>query len=428
MMIRKLLDDCFLNDKVRLTHVQAIELLRERVSPVAGVTHVLVEDANGRFLAEQVIAERPIPAHDNAAVDGYAFSYSDYDPAKGSRLRVSARAAAGHPVGEDIEAETCARIFTGAVMPSSHDSVVMQEDVDIEMSPDGDWILIPAGLKNGANCRLAGEDVAQGATLFEPGMRLRPQDVAAIASTGCETVAVFERLKVAVFSTGDELVRCGKELGSGQVYDANSPMLKGLLESIGVDVVDLGILPDDKDVVRKCLIQASSQFHMVLTSGGASRGEEDYVVEAINDLGSLHMWQIAVKPGRPMAFGQIGDCAFAGLPGNPVAVFVCFLLYVRPLLARLSGGDWLEPNRFAVKAGFSLGTKKSGRREFWRGMLVKDDMGELTAQKYARDGSGLISSLREADGFIEVGEDVTEVLEGDMLDFIPFTEFGLSGR
>lgn len=425
-MARKLLDDCFLNDKDRLSHEEALAILRERVSAVTGTRRVPLSEAGGRILAETVEAIRPIPAHDNAAVDGYSFAHSDYAGEGGARLRVSARAAAGHPAPEPVAAGTAARIFTGAVMPSSHDSVVMQEDVDLEMSSGETFVVIPPGLKAGANRRLAGEDVAKGAQLFEEGDRLRPQDLAAIASTGRGDVLVFDSLKVAFFSTGDEIVRPGNDIAQGQVYDANAPMLKYLVELMGGVAEDLGVLPDDAATVRSRLTEAAEKYDFLLTSGGASRGEEDYVVETLDDLGKLHMWQIAVKPGRPMSFGQIGDCGFVGLPGNPVAAFVCFLLYVRPVLLKLSGARWPEPVRFPVKAGFSVPKKKTGRREFWRGMLRYDDDGALTAQKFMRDGSGLISSLREADGLIEVAEDVDGVNEGDIVQFIPFGEFGFT--
>lgn len=428
-MARKLLDDCFLNDKDRLSHDETLSLLRERVRVVAEREVVDLSNAGGRYLADAVRALRPIPAHDNAAVDGYSFCYADYDLKQGARLLVSARAAAGHPADEPVASGTAVRIFTGAAMPTAHDSVVMQEDVDLEMVSGETYVVIPGGLKEGANCRLAGEDVGAGETLFEAGVRLRPQDLAAIASTGFGGVNVRGPLKVAYFSTGDEVVRAtgpaDAELLHGQVFDANGPMLRALIEALGAEAVDLGVMPDKADIVRRNLQEASGQYDVLLTSGGASRGEEDYVVKTLDEIGKLHMWQIAVKPGRPMSFGQIGDCLFMGLPGNPVAVFVCFLLYVRPILVSLAGGTWPEPVRYPLPAGFSIPKKKTGRREFWRGFLEKDEQGDLVVRKYMRDGSGLISSLRLAGGLIDVGEDVSSVSPGDIVHFIPFGEFGL---
>jgi len=286
-------------------------------------------------------------------------------------------------------------------------------------------VRIPPGLKPGANCRLAGEDAEAGTTLLEAGGRLRPQDVAAAASTGLARLRCYAPLRVAVFSTGDEVVRAGEPLEAGQVYDANAPMLHGLIAATGAECIDLGVLPDDAATVERRLAEAAGRYDALITSGGASRGDEDHVVNAVDTLGALHMWQIAVKPGRPMAFGQIGDCVFLGLPGNPVAVFVCFLLYVRPVLVRLSGGHWPEPARFPVQAAFSVPKKKTGRREFWRAFLTRDSDGQLAVEKFARDGSGLISGLCAADGLVEVPEEATEVREGQQVAFIPFTEFGI---
>ncbi|MDA7946873.1 MAG: molybdopterin molybdotransferase MoeA [Hyphomicrobiaceae bacterium] len=424
-MTRKLRDDCFLHDSDRLTHAEAIAILRERVTPTVGIEELALDDSPSRILAEDVVAPRNIPAHTNAAVDGYAFAFQDYDAKNGSSLKVSARAAAGHAVTDPIEEGTAVRIFTGAAMPEGTDSVVMQEDTDTAARDEEIWVTIPGGLKHGANCRLAGEDVKEGAVMLRAGHRLRPQDTASAAAAGKATLACYKRPRVAVYSTGDEVIRPGEKLEPGQVYDANAPMLKGLIEAAGAECIDLGVLPDKMDTVLESLTSAANEYDVVITSGGASRGDEDHVVHVIEELGALRMWQIAIKPGRPMAFGQIGDCVHLGLPGNPVAVFVCFLLYVQPVLVRLGGGAWPEPARFPLKAAFSVAKKKTGRREFWRGFLVPDNGGSLRAGKFDRDGSGLITGLREADGLIEIGEDVTEVREGDEVAFIPFSEFGI---
>ena len=282
----------------------------------------------------------------------------------------------------------------------------------------------PAGLKAGANRRLAGEDAQAGAVLLEPGARLRPQDVASAAATGLGRLPCYAKLKVAILSTGDEILRPGESFSPGKVYDANAPMLQGLVEAAGAEAVDLGVLPDKADLVKAALADAARAYDAIVISGGASQGAEDHVVNSLDALGKRHLWQIAIKPGRPMSFGQIGDCVVLGLPGNPVAVFVCFLIYVRPVLTRLAGGDWPEPQRFPLPAAFSQ-KKKVGRREFWRAKLTEDAGGKPQVAKFPRDGSGLISSLREADGLIEVAEDVAEVKQGDLVDFIPFSSFGL---
>jgi molybdopterin molybdotransferase len=423
-MTAKLIDDCFVLDKDRLPHDEAIAILKSRVRPVAGVEPVKLADAAGRFVAEAVISPRPIPAHDNAAVDGYAFPHNAYDQDKGARLKVIGQAAAGHPLSGTPSPGSAVRIFTGAVMPHGLDTVAMQEDVRLERSGDESWALIPPGLKAGANRRLAGEDAKAGVALLEPGARLRPQDVASAAATGLDRLSCYAKLKVGILSTGDEILRPGETFSPGKVYDANAPMLRGLIHAAGAEAVDLGLLPDKAELVKAALAEAARVYDAIVISGGASQGAEDHVVKSLDALGKRHLWQIAIKPGRPMSFGQIGDCVVLGLPGNPVAVFVCFLIYVRPVLTRLGGGTWPEPPRFPLPAAFTQ-KKKVGRREFWRARLANDASGKVAVVKFPRDGSGLISSLREADGLIEVAEDVAEVKQGDLVDFIPFTSFGL---
>jgi molybdopterin molybdotransferase len=422
-MTAKLIDDCFVLDKDRIAHHEALAILRSRVHPVVESEEVQLAEAAGRFLAEALVSPRPIPAHDNAAVDGYAFAHSAYNKEKGAKLIVAGEASAGHPFQAKPPPDSAVRIFTGAVMPSGLDSVVMQEDTRIEQMGNERWVHIPPGLKQGANRRLAGEDSKPGDVLVEVGTTLRPQEVATAAATGLDRLRCYAPLKVAVVSTGDEILRPGEAFTRGKVYDANAAMLKGLIQAAGAEAVDLGILADNAGLVRAALSDASLRYNVVVVSGGASQGAEDHVVRSIDALGKRHLWQIAIKPGRPMSFGQIGDCVVLGLPGNPVAVFVCFLIYVRPVLTRLAGGIWPEPVSFPLPASFAQ-KKKVGRREFWRARLTRTG-GRLAVAKFARDGSGLISSMREADGLIEVAENVSEVREGDIVDFMPFTEFGL---
>lgn len=427
-MTNKLLDDCFLHARNRLSHSEALAILKERVTPVATSENVALDDAIGRVLSSSVVAVSPVPSHTNAAVDGYAFSAHDYDGERGSELLVVGRAAAGHPFAASVAKGAAVRIFTGAMMPAGCNTVVMQEDVQLLGPGDSLRVRVPARLKPGANTRKAGEDVKAGEQLFAAGHVLRPQDLAALASIGRSEIACYERLEVGVLSSGDEVVRVGSRgLGPGQVYDANAPMLAALVVSAGARCTDLGVLPDVPDAVAQKLADAAARNHVILTSGGASLGEEDHMVAALDRLGKRHLWQLAVKPGRPMSFGQIGDCVVVGLPGNPVAVFVCFLMYVWPMLRRLGGAPWPEPRRFQMKAAFSFTGRKLGRREFWRGVLVQRPNGELAVDKFKRDGSGLISSLRAADGLIDIPEDAGDVHEGDTVAFIPFSEFGIVG-
>ncbi|MFM9943045.1 MAG: gephyrin-like molybdotransferase Glp [Hyphomicrobiaceae bacterium] len=426
-MTCKLLDDCFLTDSQRLTHAEALSILRARVAPVVATSRLPLVAANGRILAAAAIARAAVPAHANSAVDGYAFAHGDYDRARGAELAVSARVAAGHALAGPPPAGTAVRIFTGAVVPDGLDTVVMQEDTKTTGAAGAERVAIPAGLKCGANVRKAGEDVAPGNVLLGPGHLIRPQDLAALASIGLAEVACFEPLSVAILSTGDEIVRPGTAaLQPGQVYDANAPMLAALVASAGGRAHDLGVVPDKLDVIRRTLAEAAKRHQVILTTGGASRGEEDHMIAALESLGKRHLWQLAIKPGRPMSMGQIGDCIVVGLPGNPVAAFVCFLMYVWPMLRRLGGASWPEPRRLKLPATFDFAGRKPGRREFWRAMLVEGP-GGLAVDKFKRDGSGLISGLSAADGLIDIPEAHGDVRQGDLVDFIPFSEFGILG-
>lgn len=425
-MTGTLIDDCFAHGDRRLTHAEALAILEARLTPVVGIERVPLAHAGGRIIAQEVSAKHPVPAHTNSAVDGFAFAHVDYSRAEGARLPVEGRATAGHALTVEPKRGAAVRIFTGAVMPAGLDTVAMQEDVRLVAGGDKSLAEIPAGLKPGANVRKAGEDVAEGTALFSPGMLLRPQDLAALASIGVADVACYAPLKVAIVSSGDEVVRAGAPLGLGQVYDANVPMLVPLIASAGVSAVDLGVLPDRREAVEACLADAARRFDVIISTGGASKGDEDHLVGALEKLGRRHMWQLAIKPGRPMSFGQIGNCAVVGLPGNPVAVLVCFLLYVRPLLRRMGGGAWpREPRRYPLPALFDFTDRKTGRREFWRGMLRDTEQG-LAVDKFTRDGSGLITGLRVADGLIDIPEAAGDVRKGDLVGFIPFSEFGIA--
>lgn len=425
-MVRKLIDDCFLHDprdSERLSHDAAIEHLRARIDPVVATTEIPFGEAMGRVAAESVAARRAVPGHTNSAVDGYAFAHADL--AAHSQLPVVGRAAAGRPFKDPVPPGRAVRIFTGAVVPDGCDTVAMQEDCDVTDTPPIQ-VAIPTGLKLAANVRAAGEDVTAGDLLLQAGDTVRPQDMAALASVGQATLKCFQRPRVAVVSTGDEVRRVGTgEPDLGQVFDCNAPMLMTLAALAGCEVSDLGIWPDAEDAVVERLSAAARDFDLVLTSGGASLGEEDHMADAIARLGQRHFWQIAVKPGRPLMFGQIGDTIVVGLPGNPVAVFVCFLMYVHPLLRRLGGAHWPEPRRYPLPATFAVPSRKRGRREFWRGTTVATSSG-LAVDKFARDGSGLISGLRAADGLIDIGEDIAAVEPGQLVDFLPFSEFGIT--
>lgn len=418
--MRKLANDCFVSDRPRLLHAEALAILRARVTTVVEREQVDLVDAGGRILADDVSAHFPVPMHTNAAVDGYAFAAADYNRAIGSQFPISARVTAGHVAEVPTTVKSAARIFTGAVMPAAHDTCVMQEDCIVS---DG-IVTIPPGLKAGANVRKAGEDVPAGVALMASGDIIRPQDLAGLASVGMARIPVFARLRVGILSSGDEVVRPGATLAHGQVFDANMPMLTALVAASGAVPLDLGVAPDTPDRLHAMLREAARTCDVVITSGGASKGEEDYMVSALELLGKRHLWQLAIKPGRPMSFGQIGDCVVLGLPGNPVAVFVCFLLYAFPLLRRMGGAMWFEPVRYSLPAAFTFDGRKPGRREYWRGILTTYQ-GRLAVEKFDRDGSGLISGLRAADGLIEIPEAHGDVQAGDAVAFIPFSAYGI---
>jgi molybdopterin molybdotransferase len=259
---------------------------------------------------------------------------------------------------------------------------------------------------------------------LEAGIRLRPQDVGVAATFGREALEVFRPLEVALLSTGDELREPGEPLRPGETYDANRTILFGLLRGLGCRITDLGILPDRADAVEAAMRQAAARHDVVISSGGASRGDEDHVVRSIDRLGRLHFWQIAVKPGRPLAFGQLGRAMFVGLPGNPVAAVVCFLRFARPLLTALGGGRWPEPRAVLVPADFVM-KKKADRREYLRARLIPGPDGRTWVRRIEREGSGILTSLTEADGLVEVAEATTRVARGDPVEFVPFSEFGV---
>jgi len=427
----ELLNDCFVHDKDRLTHQEALEILKANITPRSTAQTYATCDALNHVLAQTQTTPRPIPAHRNAAVDGYAFDHENYDAQKGSRLKISHHITAGDPLLETCDPSTTARIFTGAVMPTTLNTVVMQEDVTTKTDETGtNWVTIPAGLKPQANCRQAGEDTKQNGVLVKAGTKLKPQHIAAIASAGITQIPVHSPLKIASLSTGNEIIRDEKNFQLGKVFDSNGPMLQALAKTQNCQANDLGIIKDNQPAIETALLTAAQTHDIIITSGGASKGQEDHIISTLEKIGTRHMWQLAIKPGRPLCFGTIkcpekpNDALFIGLPGNPVAAFVCFVLYVIPVLARLGGQTWPEPTRFQVPANFTIDKKKPDRREFMRGMLISKQ-GQAHVEKFPKDGSGLIQSLTQADGLIEIEEDVTSLKQGQLVNFLPFSQWGL---
>ncbi|NNM72226.1 molybdopterin molybdotransferase MoeA [Enterovirga aerilata] len=411
----QLTNDCFAAGDRLLPMEEALALIAARVACIVGTERVPLAEADGRVLGEPLTAGVNLPPFDNSAVDGYAVRFGDLSPADDTVLPISGRIAAG---ARPAAAETAGavRIFTGAPMPAGFDTVFMQEDVVLE-GPDR--ARLPKGLKRGANRRLAGEDLAAGALALPAGRRLRPADLALLGALGLADAPVRQRLRVAVLSTGDEVAAPGKPLRPGQLYDANRPMLAALLRRSGCTVSDLGIVPDRREAMHAALTEAAACHDLILTSGGVSTGEEDHVRATVESAGALTFWRIGIKPGRPVAMGVVAGSAFMGLPGNPAAAFVTFAFLGRALVARLAGEEFRAPEPVEVAAGFAY-RKKEGRREYVRVRLTRGGDGRLRAEKHPREGAGVITSLTETDGLVELREDATGIVPGDPVGFYPY--------
>jgi len=412
----QLTDDCFAFGGPLLAIDDVERLINERVTPVAEAETVTLKEARGRVLAADVVAPIDLPPFDNSAVDGYAVRHADVGAADETKLAITDRLTAGRAAAREIGTGEAIRIFTGAPMPQGADTVFMQEDVRL----DGGAVIVPPGLKRGANRRLAGEDVPKGSVALSAGRRLQPQDLSMAAALGLRTLTMRRRVRVAIFSTGDEIVEPGVPLPPAGLYDANRHLLGGLLARLDADVSDLGILRDDPEKLSAKLAEAAEGHDLVLTSGGVSTGEADYVKDAIGAAGSLVFWRVAIKPGRPVAMGVLRGTAFVGLPGNPVAVFVTFARVVRPLLLRLGGAAPEPLIALPVSSGFAY-KKKKGRREYVRVSLTRRADGMYVATKHPQDGAGVISSLTATDGLAELADDVTEIAPGTMIGFLPYS-------
>ena len=404
---------CDAPGRAALTKEQALERLLARVEPVDGTETVSIAAGLGRVLAEPVTSAINVPAWDNSAMDGYAIRHADL-AADAGRLRVAQRIPAGSS-GSALEPGTAARIFTGAPVPEGCDTVVVQEICEVA----GDWVQIPLDCGTDANIRRLGEDIRAGAEVIAAGTRLTPQHLGLAASVGAARIRVHRRLRVAVFSSGDELVMPGEPLGPGQIYNSNRFMLFGLLEQLGCELVDLGIVEDSLAATEQTLLRGAAQADLIVGSGGVSVGEEDHIKSALERVGTLELWTIAIRPGKPLAFGRIGTTPFIGNPGNPVSLFVTFCLFGIPVIRRQQGvaGD-LRPPSLRIRAGFDW-TRPDKRREFHRARIQIGEDGTQELAVFPSRSSAVLSSVAWADGLVEIPENQV-IHKGDLVDFIPF--------
>lgn len=385
---------------------KAREAIRTCLSPLAGTEKVSIRNALGRVLAQEIVPQINVPAHDNAAMDGYAVRFSDLERGP---LKEIGTALAGKPFAGKVGEMQCVRIMTGAVIPEGTDTVVIQEVVRKE----GDRIAIPPGQKKAQNVRYAGEDLAKGKPVLRPGRLLRPAELGLIASLGIGEVEVKRRLRVAFFATGDELASIGAPLKEGEVYDSNRYTLHGMLARLGVEMIDMGVVRDDPKELEDAFREAARRADAIITTGGVSVGEADFVKQLMAKLGEVLFWKIAMRPGRPMAFGRIGNAFLFGLPGNPVAVMVTFYQFVRDALIHLSGRNDEPLPLLKALAAENL-RKVPGRTEYQRGVLFRE-RDEWKVRTTGQQGSGVLRSMSEANCFIVLEHERGSVKTGDLV-------------
>ncbi|HXX85177.1 MAG TPA: gephyrin-like molybdotransferase Glp [Casimicrobiaceae bacterium] len=393
---------------------KARELIRRFLSPVTAVERVHVRSALGRVLAEDLVSPIAVPGHDNSAMDGYAVRFADLEANGETTLKRVGESFAGKPWAGTIGAGECVRIFTGGVMPQGADTVVMQE----RASEQAGRVKIAQGAvaKAGQNRRFAGEDLKAGQVVFRAGQRIHPAELGMIASLGIGEIGVYRRLRIAFFSTGDELRSIGTSLKPGEIYDSNRYTLHGMLTRLGCEIVDMGVVEDAPEKLEHAFATAARSADVVITSGGVSVGEADYVKQLLDKLGEVVFWKIAMRPGRPLAYGKLGGAHFFGLPGNPVSVMVTFYEFVREALLILQGEHDVAPlPTFKVRLSAPV-RKVPGRTEFQRGILSRDGSGGFTVRTTGDQGSGILSSMSQANCFIVLASETGNVAAGELVD------------
>lgn len=402
-------------DPNSLTVDQALGRIQETVETLAGIEQVPLRSALWRISARSVTCPSAVPAHSNSAMDGYAVRSADLPSSGEKALRVIGTAWAGRPLDGRVETDQCARVMTGAILPNGADTVVMQEDCEA----DGDSVTLGTGHRAGQFVRAAGEDIAEGAIVVPAGKRLSPTELGLLASLGMGEVTVVRKPRVAFFSTGDELRSIGEPLQLGQIYDSNRYTLHGMLTRLGVDLIDMGVVRDEPDATGDAFSSAAAMADAIITTGGASVGDADYVTDTLRQLGSVNFWKVAMKPGRPLAFGRVGDALFFGLPGNPVSVMVTFYQFVMPALRRLMGEHDVHPMRIKARLQSDL-RKRPGRLEFQRGYLTTDPDGGLSVHSTGAQGSGILNSMSQANCFIVLPLESGDVTADTLVDVEPF--------
>lgn len=401
-------------DHNNLTVEQARQRIHDLLSPISSWQKVSLRQALGQVLHQSVVSPRQVPPYNNSAMDGYALQSADIKNAPFSLNNVGV-AFAGKPYQDHVEASQCIRIMTGAKIPDGCDTVVMQEQVE----SDNQTITIYTDVKAGQNVRLAGEDIDCGDTVLPAGRRLTPADLGLLASLGIAEVVTYRPLRVAFFSTGDELCGLGEHLGDGQIYDSNRYTLYGMLSELNIDVIDMGVIPDNRAALKIALEQAAADADVIISSGGVSVGDADYVKDMLAELGQVNFWKIAMRPGRPLAFGQIGEAMFFGLPGNPVSVMVTFYQFVQPALKRLAGESDTLPIIIEVPCDNAI-KKRAGRFEFQRGILFRNNEGQLRVSTTGAQGSGILRSMSMANCFILLEENCDGLSAGSLVNVQPF--------
>ncbi|MDD2816065.1 MAG: molybdopterin molybdotransferase MoeA [Thiotrichaceae bacterium] len=393
---------------------EALQHIQMQLPVIDTCEYIPLHEALGRVLAAPIISPRNVPAHVNSAMDGYAIMAADLPATGVQTLEVIGSAWAGKSFTDIVRRGQCVRIMTGAVMPVGTDTVVIQEHVEVQ----GAQIRFMAGEKAGQNVRQAGEDLAIGQVVLEAGKYLNPAELGLLASLGFAEVQVKRRLRVAFFSTGDELCSVGQTLGAGQVYDSNRYTLYGMLQRLAVDILDMGVVRDQHEALQQVLNTAAAQADVIISSGGVSVGETDFTKQVLSELGQIHFWKIAMKPGRPLAFGSVQGRAFFGLPGNPVAVMVAFYQFVQPALRKMQGGTY--ENLLFKARSLSAFKKKLGRTEFIRARFEKAESGEWQVQRIGEQGSGILRSMSEANCFIVLPSPQGDVAQGDWVEVQAF--------